>query len=76
MHDDPRVARTLNTLYLRPMPPKSQAQRKWAYYTAAHGKTAKARAVGKEFEGHGIKGLPAKVSHSSKIAKAYQRGKA
>lgn len=58
------------------MPPKSQAQRRWAY-AAAEGKvTGVSRKVGKEFEGHGIKGRPAKVSRSSKIAKAYKRGKA
>ena len=43
------------------MPPKSQAQRRFGY-AAAEGKVAGvSKKIGKEFEGHGIKGLPAKV---------------
>lgn len=42
----------------RPMPPKSEAQRRWAY-AAAEGKIPGVKpSVGVEFEGHGIKGLP------------------
>ena len=42
------------------MPPVSQAQRRWAYATA-EGKTSAPPSVGREFEGHGIKGLPERV---------------
>lgn len=43
------------------MPPVSQAQRRWAY-AAAEGKVpGVSRAVGREFEGHGVKGLPETV---------------
>jgi hypothetical protein len=48
------------------MPPKSQAQRRWAY-AAAEGKIpGVARSVGVEFEGHGVKGLPEKVQPFAK----------
>ena len=47
--------------YTLTMPPVSQSQRRWAFWQAAHGKTAKDRAVGVEFEGPGVKGLPEKV---------------
>ena len=43
------------------MPPVSQAQRRWAYATV-EGKTDAPKSVGKEFLGHGIKGLPERVS--------------
>jgi len=44
------------------MPLKSQAQRRWAYATAA-GKTDADPSVGKEYveSGHGVKGLPERV---------------
>lgn len=44
------------------MPPKSQAQRRWAF-AAAEGKIpGVSKAVGKEFEGPGINGLPERVT--------------
>ncbi len=43
------------------MPPKSQAQRRWAY-AAAEGKVPGVpKSVGVKFEGPGLKGLPARV---------------
>lgn len=51
------------------MPPVSQSQRRWAFWQAEHGKTAKDRAVGVEFEGQGVKGLPEKV-HPAKPLRA------
>ena len=43
------------------MPPKSQAQRRFGYAAAAGEIPGVSRKVGLEFEGHGIKGLPARV---------------
>ena len=47
------------------MPPKSQAQRRWAYATV-EGKTDAPKSVGEEFLGHGIKGLPDRVKPMGK----------
>lgn len=57
------------------MPPVSQAQRRWAYATAA-GKTDAPKAVGREFLGHGVKGLPERASVTKAIGtRLLARGK-
>ena len=48
------------------MPPKSQAQRRWAYAVAEGKVKGTPKSVGREFEGHGIKGLPNRVKPKKK----------
>jgi hypothetical protein len=44
------------------MPPRSQAQRRWAFAAAAGKIPGVKPSVGVEFEGPGIKGLPERIS--------------
>lgn len=54
--------------------PVSQAQRRWAYWADAHPKeSGVSHKVAKDFEGHGIKGLPERV-HKGKPVKAAEGG--
>lgn len=50
------------------MPPKSQAQRRWAFATA-EGKTKAPPSVGQKFLGHGVTGLPEKLGRLAKARK-------
>ena len=58
------------------MPPKSQAQRRWAFWTAEGKNPNASPAVGKEFEGPGIRGLPERVGkkHRVKPGQVKRRG--
>lgn len=57
------------------MPPVSQAQRRWAYATV-EGKTDAKPSIGKEFLGHGIKGLPEHVGTKGKLDRLKKAKKA